>query len=790
MKYTFLFKVALIGLVLIVLISNLGLSDELMVKGDSEDCNDTSGGPYCTIAAALVDAGPGDEIDVYPSSAGYGRFEVESGDLHIAGITEGEEIPKITSDVEPSSIHDDLIYYNSVEEGVVVDLLLDSSDGDGIEFYSTEYVTVQDTEINSSAENGIFLDYSNRNIIYGVMVQDSGEHGIKLALSERNYIAGVKLKDNTKDGIHLLNSWKTGIGDSIISNNGEDGVGIKESEGNAILKNTVSNNDKNGIGVDESSENKIQGNTIYENSEHGIYIYESSYNTLDNNEIFDNTSDGVYLKYSDDNKIKNNTVAGNAKGINLASSNNYNTISGNTVKDNEEDGVIINLWSNYNKLLDNNIYGNEEHGIYLLDSAGHEVTSNVIYDNLDGMHISYSAKNYISGNVFKENRNDGIDLFGSAASDNVITRNDIVDNEDEGIESDYVEKLEITFNNVTGNASTGIDLDDVEYIEILGNRVTGNGGPGLKVTGDSRNVDATLNWWGDASGPNVSAYGYHGDGQEIVVEGEASVPFSPWLGSDPDGDLDEPGVQLTSPVTVVVDDIGPKPSLGTWDPGYLNRAIAGTNYVDVPAKVLVKHGTYELTEELQGEITLVSETGSTPNTFINNESSGSEITIAGPNVTIGTRSGYVPRGFTIGEEVTVRTGVDASTIALNWNDLQSPVHNDGDGRLDAEFNWWGDLDPSDQITGDVDYRPFLPEEPEKVLGYMEENGLESPRAAIAGRLIESGSSSEKLVSRMIVSFGVKPGEAEDILDEYGNYDVRLAFRESRGDYESFLGALG
>src|SRR6056297_1416657 len=173
MKRTFLFRTFLVGFVLIALISNLGLSDEYMVNGDSADCSDASGNPYCTIAAALIDASSGDELDVYPSSEGYGGFEVDMDDLRIAGIAEDEVVPEITSEVDPSSIYDDLIYFNSVEEGVVVNFLLDSSDGDGIEFYSTEFVTVQDTEIVSSTENGIFLDYSHRNIIYGGSIQDS-----------------------------------------------------------------------------------------------------------------------------------------------------------------------------------------------------------------------------------------------------------------------------------------------------------------------------------------------------------------------------------------------------------------------------------------------------------------------------------------------------------------------------------------------------------------------------------------------------------------------------------------
>ncbi|MDD5646798.1 MAG: hypothetical protein PHW86_06475, partial [Candidatus Bipolaricaulis sp.] len=66
-------------------------------------------------------------------------------------------------------------------------------------------------------------------------------------------------------------------------------------------------------------------------------------------------------------------------------------------------------------------------------------------------------------------------------------------------------------------------------------------------------ADASLNWWGDATGPSFDqdmdgSTEYDGLGEAVY----GSVVFSPWLALDPDGDSSAPGVQVTAPVLIVV----------------------------------------------------------------------------------------------------------------------------------------------------------------------------------------------------------------------------------------------
>lgn len=61
------------------------------------------------------------------------------------------------------------------------------------------------------------------------------------------------------------------------------------------------------------------------------------------------------------------------------------------------------------------------------------------------------------------------------------------------------------------------------------------------------------------------------------------------------------------------------------------------------------------------------------------------------------------------EAIGIDASYDGSGAVLTDNEfLNGDMVNDyGSAGVDAENNWWGDLDPSDQVTGTVDYTPFL-----------------------------------------------------------------------------------
>ncbi|MCK5828195.1 right-handed parallel beta-helix repeat-containing protein, partial [Candidatus Bipolaricaulota bacterium] len=205
-------------------------------------------------------------------------------------------------------------------------------------------------------------------------------------------------------------------------------------------------------------------------------------------------------------------------------------------------------------------------GIIIASTSNVDIIQNLVADNELGIALA------------------GYSVYGAPyeASDNILVRqNEIIANEyGISLQMDANNTL-ILMNNITGN-TVGISVADYYGVEAVGteihyNSIVGNvlGVENWEVDSD---IDASLNWWGALSGPTADL---DGDGSPDYVGGGdgifGNVIFSPWLGSAPDGDLGQWGVQITEPMLIVVDDIGPAPGVG-----YLNAAIGASNSANLP----------------------------------------------------------------------------------------------------------------------------------------------------------------------------------------------------------------
>lgn len=87
-------------------------------------------------------------------------------------------------------------------------------------------------------------------------------------------------------------------------------------------------------------------------------------------------------------------------------------------------------------------------------------------------------------------------------------------------------------------------------------------------------------------------------------------------------------------------------------------------------------------------------------------------TVAGIGGAMGANVRY--NAFTSGGEAIglddehVGKGYGGRNLVIEYNNFDSSaaVNNYGSQAQTAENNWWGDFDPSDQVTGDVDYTPY------------------------------------------------------------------------------------
>ena len=248
----------------------------------------------------------------------------------------------------------------------------------------------------------------------------------------------------------------------------------------------------------------------------------------------------------------------------------------------------------------------------------------------------------------------------------------------------------ITLNTITDNTigiAAGYDETDASSVVARYNSIVGNEW-GIYSAGPL--ADAILNWWGDYDGPS-------GEGTGLGDSVSLNVVYSPWLGSDPDGDPTTAGVQLVSPLLIIVDDLGPAPT-----GGYMNAAITGANEISGSDLIEVREGSYDASEPITEGVTIYSEDRGTETTELTGTLS---LNVSGVMI------GVPLKGFTIPGSVSVGAGVDASTIHINWNNVFGTMTNGGDGTLDAQYNFWGTQDETNvvgRLTGDIDYQPFLP----------------------------------------------------------------------------------
>ena len=344
---------------------------------------------------------------------------------------------------------------------------------------------------------------------------------------------------------------------------------------------------------------------------------------------------------------------------------------------------------------------------------------------------------------------------------NEITKN-TVSGEYLGIYLYNVTDTTVDLNVISNCTGVGIGLWDGNDNNVFRyNSIAGNAYGLYNETGTV--VDAALNWWGDAEGPS-------GEGSGAGDAVSTDVIFSPWLGTDPDGDSGTAGVQVTGPMLIIVDDVGAPPS-----DGYLNQAIVGSNELPFDDTIEVRHGTYDASQTITDGVEIVSEIGSAEHTTLTGP-----IEIEAPDVLLG----KFRQGFSIDGPITVSSGVDATMIHINWNDIYGIVTNEGDGLLDATFNFWGNDGPD--TVGQVDVYPLLPETTDTIIGYMDDHHLSATEAIEYSKLSRSMGRSTFAALGLMRVLGFTAQEAMEIIREYGRLRVSGAVSRCHGDFDRFL----
>ncbi|MHA2503672.1 MAG: right-handed parallel beta-helix repeat-containing protein, partial [Candidatus Kariarchaeaceae archaeon] len=261
-----------------------------------------------------------------------------------------------------------------------------------------------------------------------------------------------------------------------------------------IIENSSFNNSQLAIYVNFSPNGIIRQNTITHAGD-GMIIASSQNTTVSRNDISLVNNRGIYFDRSDDGSITDNIIDGGIEGITLNRADN-NTVASNTVSNAWDYGIVSSL-SSYNNISHNEVFDNRygifltdpfrtlidsntahhnELGIYGTDSRSNLFSNNIVYENIDGLHVdrqdlTLTERSNITGTLAYDNIESGIKVsFGEGMH---IRDNEMYGN-GRGFETFFGLEHHVFDNNIHDN-DVGMYLDSPENHNITGHNLINNG---------------------------------------------------------------------------------------------------------------------------------------------------------------------------------------------------------------------------------------------------------------------------------------------------------------------------
>ncbi len=417
------------------------------------------------------------EMNILGNDMDGGRYGVYAGYTNLTGHGISGSSVLTVEDNTFANLNNDGVYIYYLEEGgeaiVKNNTMSDCASGVSVDYVSYYFpnkpgsLLVEGNNI-SDCYYGVYVE----EVVYGsAVIKANNIHNARFGV----YIYYTAYNDDpAKTDVQIIDN-------NITADSSNDGLeyGVYVYYADAVAK---------------ISGNKISGVSVTDRYEYGVYIGYTGYYGFDpaQVDVCDNTikfvEDGIYfddIAYDLDAEVlvSGNDISESLVGIYLEDINSYAAkidVIGNTLKHNDM-GIYVYY-----------IYGQTDDEVYLM------ISKNVIDDNEVGIYIDYVTLDQVDPGV-------------------VIVSNDITNN-GTGLLFNHTPSADedlivVSYNNFSGNTSYAIDIRFTEQARFAFR--------GLES--EAFTLQALLNWWGDATGPEYNDNGAKGD------EIDGLVNFNPWI---------------------------------------------------------------------------------------------------------------------------------------------------------------------------------------------------------------------------------------------------------------------
>ncbi|ABW66173.1 right-handed parallel beta-helix repeat-containing protein [Desulfosudis oleivorans] len=450
----------------------------------------------------------------------------------------------------------------SNSNGVSANLMLYYAGGNNTSF--------TDCCFNGGTGHGVACDYSSFSWAGGG-ASDNGENGLFIDSTSFSG-SDLTVSGNQAEGVHCQSS-SGGITDSTIADNTGYGIFLNASS-LTVTGNTISGNGSYAIYYDIAASNPvIQDNTLSNNIDPGIQI--SGGEMMGNHTLYEQAGEAFYTVNDAHLSVRNARQLTVEPGVTLKFASGLGLWIAHPSNDgsNTYRGSLIAAGTPEARIVFTSATGDEDgwQGIVFgprsddvsVSTMQYCVVENAGQTNILGkaanLHLSYTGNGFtfdhidISGggtglySYFSSIDGDYWYIFNNSdngsvyeSSSGTLTNSIVMNHPDAGV---YISNTPLSVENcyIADNGS-GLNVVGPSLPTVTGNVISGNSGSGMTAASVAAAVNASGNYWGDATGPydpsddSASGGWYNPDGNGDRVSD--LVEYFPWTESIADSDGD------------------------------------------------------------------------------------------------------------------------------------------------------------------------------------------------------------------------------------------------------------